>query len=313
LPRHKRKFLRPANFDFFRVIPCVPWLILAVMLLAQTENRDVHRNLALEEGLLDRVAEHGPALFLWRSAGAVVLGKNQNPWREVNLAVLRAEDLALARRVSGGGTVFQDAGNLNYALCLPREAYDQDEVFDRLVRAFQRVGIPAVRGPHHGLLAYGRKFSGSAFCFRRRAALHHGTLLINANLERLHRVLTGGLALTTRAIASHPMPVVNLAELQPGCDVARVVSEAFAPGAENVGDEFLEALPWREAAQRHRTWAWQFGHTPPFEVKIGGLGIRVEHGRIAALTGNSACAAKLVGQVFQPLEQTLNFGQDQLD
>ncbi|TAN37814.1 MAG: hypothetical protein EPN23_04685 [Verrucomicrobia bacterium] len=253
------------------------------MFLVRTENLDVHRNLALEECLLDRAAAHGPALFLWRSAGAVVIGKNQNPWREVNLAVLRAEGLALARRISGGGTVFHDAGNLNYALCLSRDSYDQDEVFDRLVRAFQRAGIPAARGPHHGLLAAGRKFSGSAFCFRRHGALHHGTLLINANLERLQRTLTGGLGLTTRAIASHPMPVVNLAELQPGCDVERIVIEAFAQDAETVDDEFLETLPWRELAERHRSWDWQFGHTPPFEVKIGNAVARVEHGKITNL------------------------------
>ena len=269
------------------------------MLLLRTEQLDVHRNLALEECLLDQAAERGPALFLWRSSGAVVVGKNQNPWREVNLPALRAAGLALARRCSGGGTVYHDAGNLNYALALPRDAYDQDAIFEQLIRSFHRAGIPAERGPHHGLLVHGRKFSGSAFCFRRRAVLHHGTLLINADLARLERVLAGGLELASRAIASHPMPVINLAELQPACDFDRVVSEALAPGAAAAGDDFLDALPWREKAERQRSWDWQFGQTPPFECKLDAATVRVEHGRVVAVTGNAALAAPLVGQVFQ--------------
>jgi hypothetical protein len=79
------------------------------------------------------------------------------------------------------------------------------------------------------------------------------------------------------------MPVVNLAELQPGCDVERIVIEAFAKDAETVGDEFLDTLPWHELTARHRSWDWQFGHTPPFEVKVGDAIARVEHGKIINL------------------------------
>jgi lipoate-protein ligase A len=260
----------------------VPWFSFAAMLLVRTEELDIHRNLALEECLLGLVAERGPILFLWRSAGAVVLGKNQNPWREVNLPVLRAEGLALARRCSGGGTVFQDAGNLNYALALPRDTYDQDQVFDQLIRAFHEVGIPATRGPHHGLVVHGRKFSGSAFCFRQRAALHHGTLLVNADLARLSRVLTGGLQLSTRAISSHPMPVVNLAEVKSHFDLeaaAQVLMHAFSDKLQPLDTKELDALPWQIKAEGHRSWDWQFGQTPPFEFDFLGVTVRVEHGR----------------------------------
>ena len=269
------------------------------MLLAITKHLDVHRNLALEECLLDRAAESGPSLFLWRSSGAVVIGKNQNPWREVNLAELKTAGLALARRCSGGGTVFHDAGNLNYALALPRESYDQDAVFAQLIAALLRAGIPAERGAHHGLMANGRKFSGSAFCFRRRAALHHGTLLINADLALMQRVLTGGLALASRAIASHPMPVINLAALQPACDFERVIAEAYVPGVASLGDDFLDALPWREKAAKQRSWDWQYAQTPAFDIDIDGALLRVEHGRIASLTGNATRSNHRVGQVFQ--------------
>lgn len=253
------------------------------MLIARSEDLDIYRNLALEECLLDLATERGPILFLWRSAGAVVLGKNQNPWHEINLPVLRAEGLALARRGSGGGTVFHDAGNLNYALALPRDTYDQDETFERLIRVFHQADIPAARGPHHGLVVHGRKFSGSAFWFRRQTVLHHGTLLINADLERMTRVLTGGLSLTTHAIPSHPMPVINLAVAKEGFDMAlaeQLVIHAFADSAQELAPDELDALPWREKAARHRSWDWQFGQTPPFDCMMDGIAIHVEHGRV---------------------------------
>jgi len=262
------------------------------MLLARTESLDVYRNLALEECLLEQVTTRGPILFLWRSAGAVVLGKNQNPWREVNLPVLRAEGLALARRCSGGGTVFHDAGNLNYALALPRDDYDQDKVFDQLIRAFHHADIPAERGSHHSLVVYGRKFSGSAFCFRRRAALHHGTLLVNADLACLQRVLTGGLPIASRAVASHPMPVINLSEVKTGFDLdatAQVVIGAFASRAQLLD---MDELHLGDRVGRHRSWDWQFGQTPPFEFDLEGVTVRVEHGRVVAPPAAALTAAQ---------------------
>ncbi len=275
------------------------------MLIAHAESLDVHRNLAVEECLLEQVERRGPILFLWRSAGAVVLGKNQNPWREVNLPVLRAEGLSLARRCSGGGTVFHDAGNLNYALALPRDAYDQDAVFEQLIRAFHRVGLSAARGPHHSLMVHGRKFSGSAFCYRRRVALHHGTLLVNADLARLTRVLTGGLQLATRAIASHPMPVVNLSEIKQGFDLAaaaRVVSSAFAAKAQPLA---VDELDITEKLEQQRSWAWQFGQTPPFEFDLDSAIIRVEQGRVVAPPSIALTATQhaRLAALFQGLEK----------
>jgi lipoate-protein ligase A len=241
---------------------------------------------------------------LWRSAGAVVLGKNQNPWREVNLPVLRAEGLALARRCSGGGTVFHDAGNLNYALALSRDDYDQDKIFDQLVRAFHAVDIPAARGPHHSLLVHGQKFSGSAFCFRRRAALHHGTLLVHADLACLQRVLTGGLPIASRAVASHPMPVINLSEVKTGFDLdaaAQVVINAFASHAQPLN---VDELDLDDRVGRQRSWDWQFGQTPPFEFDLEGVTVRLEHGRVVAPPAAALTAAQHahLAELFQGLE-----------
>ena len=85
------------------------------MLIVESQSLDVYRNLAIEEYQMEHATEHGPVLFLWQSDCAVVAGKNQNPWRECRLDLMREEGVPLARRISGGGTVYHDAGNLNRA------------------------------------------------------------------------------------------------------------------------------------------------------------------------------------------------------
>jgi len=265
------------------------------MLIVRSMAWDVYRHLALEECLLELAPARGPILYFWCSAGAVVIGKNQNPWRECRLAALAAEGCVLARRSSGGGAVYHDAGNLNYALLVPRAQYQPAAVLAALVAVLRGAGIPAAAGPHHSLLAAGRKFSGHAFCFRRAAVLHHGTLLIDADLGRLQRCLDGGLPLATRAVASHPAPVVNLAAVQPGLDRPAVEALVVAavgglyPGAvEAAGDDWLETLPWPPRRARHTAWDWQFGLTPAFEADLaldrdaGDLRCRVEHGAVVS-------------------------------
>lgn len=264
------------------------------MKLLIAEHADVHRHLAVEEALLDRVESWGAALYFWRSAHAVVIGKNQNPWRECRVAALRAEGGCLGRRVSGGGAVYHDEGNLNYALFLQRDRYRTEVPYEIVLRALRRLGVAAERLGRTSLGVAGRKFSGSAFCLRRNAAMHHGTLLVAADLERLGRYLTPTReGFSTHAIRSEPAPVTNLSDGTPGVDVASVRSAIeqaciaeFGETMDRVQESELagEALQTLEA--RHRSWAWQFGHTPAFDFHgEEGAQVRVEHGLVARVAG----------------------------
>ena len=90
------------------------------VLLPSAQLPSVYHGLALEEWLLDQPVEDVPSLMIWKGPAAVVLGKNQNPWREINLTNLNREGIPLARRISGGGTVYHDPGNLNISWIIPR-------------------------------------------------------------------------------------------------------------------------------------------------------------------------------------------------
>jgi lipoate---protein ligase len=267
------------------------------MLIVHSRHDDPWRNLATEAALLDRATRREPLLFLYVNRAAVVVGKNQNPWRECRVDRLKQEGIPLLRRVSGGGAVYHDPGNLNFALVMPRALFDRERQFELVLAALRSVGVAAERSGAHSLAAGGGKISGNAFCFRRGAALHHGTLLVSSDLQRLEQLLTPVFqSLETRAVASRPSAVVNLAEVAPGLTVERVADaliEAVGCGAGTsarpISETELVGEDWRAYADEMRGWAWTYGLTPTFELEWDvplapgrwRIRLRVEAGRVA--------------------------------
>jgi lipoate-protein ligase A len=243
------------------------------MLILESQSLDVYRNLAIEEYLMDQVTDMGPVLFLWQSDWAVVMGKNQNPWKECRLDRMREEHVPLARRISGGGTVYHDAGNLNYCVIVDRTDYNEHKAYDMVMQALRPMGIEAERTGKSNLSVDGLKFSGNAFCFRKGRAMHHGTLLLQTDLERLGRYL-GCLfdSIETHAIASEPAAVVNL-QLGKGA-VTEALKKAFTVsyGGEPVAwyDSALDSTGLEPLIARQRSLDWQFGATPRFTVQWSG-------------------------------------------
>ena len=121
------------------------------MLIVESQSLDVYRNLAIEEYLMEQVTDRGPVLFLWRSDRAVVIGKNQNPWRECRLDRMQADGVPLARRISGGGTVYHDEGNLNYCVMVDRAIYRKDQAYEMVIRALDSFGLELLKKIDAGL------------------------------------------------------------------------------------------------------------------------------------------------------------------
>lgn len=242
---------------------------------------DVFENLALEDVLLDRAAEFAPLLLIYVNDPCVVIGKNQVPWRECATGRLRDDGVPVARRISGGGTVFHDAGNLNYSFILPRDGYRQENFFKIILAALAELEIRAAVGPHNGLFSGERKFSGTAFCYRRQHVLHHGTLLVNADLDRLRRYCTPALPqIATKAIASRPASVVNLRELRSDLTI-EMLADAIIREAEATVALKIDRSIVKPRADELRAWDFVWGHTPRFDVEIGGCRMQVDRGVIA--------------------------------
>ncbi len=262
------------------------------MLIVESQSLNVYRNLAIEEYLMDQVLDHGPVLFLWRSDCAVVMGKNQNPWRECRLDLMRAEGIPLARRISGGGTVYHDTGNLNYCVIVDRTQYREAQAYEMVLSALEACGIYAEKTGKSNLSVNGLKFSGNAFSFRKGRALHHGTLLLNTDLERLNRYLGSTIdGIETHAISSVPAKVENL-NLETR-DVSGALSESFqslydgghvSMWTESELDEGL-LLPFLD---RQASTDWTLGATPKFVVKKNGMQMEVAKGIVVQAEGDGA-------------------------
>lgn len=239
---------------------------------------DPYYNLALEEYLLSRVPETGCILYLWQNDHTVVIGRNQNPWAECRTSLLQEEQGHLARRLSGGGAVYHDLGNLNFTFLCREECYDLQKQLSVIQTAVGYAGIDAYFSGRNDLLTDGRKFSGNAFYHGKGAAYHHGTILINSDFSRLQRYLSPPKAkLETKGIASVRSRVVNLTELSPALTIAAMKEYMLQAFAEVYGGQpqtlFLsedEKTTVSQLRQRYASEDWLFGKPMPFSCTIEG-------------------------------------------
>ncbi len=249
----------------------------------------------------------------------VVIGKHQNPWREVNLSALLEQGVPLLRRISGGGAVYHDRGNLNFSFLGSKDGFDRRQNLDFVRRVLLSLGIDADISDSVDLYAAGRKVSGNAFCFRRNKSLHHGTLLIHADLSRLHGLLSPVyMPIETHAVVSRPATTANLTAVCPGISVGSVATGLAKAYLQRIGEtetispEDYDHPGMTELVERNRSWEWNFGRTPNFRLKVAGVTVEIRKGVIHSIEGDrpaggtappsEAAAAQLNGVHFRKPE-----------
>jgi lipoate-protein ligase A len=257
---------------------------------------DPHRNLAAEEHLARTCPENTVRLVFYRNAPAVIVGRNQNPWQEADLAEAARGGAVIARRVTGGGAVIHDEGNLNYGFIMPRHLYVPARFLQIVVDALGTLGIAATACTRSSIWVGGRKVSGTAFLLTGRTALLHGCILVRSDLERLRRLLMPPPAdRRSRAVASIRSPVARLCEVSPAVTLEGV-REAIAASAVRVlaaaaGVDRDPTGPDPAAVARllarQQSWDWTYGRTADFEHVLhlagGTLTLQVKGAQIAAV------------------------------
>ena len=242
------------------------------------QSKDPYKNLALEAWLFEN-GRQDVWLYLWQNQHTVVIGRNQNAWKECRLSALEADGGKLARRGSGGGAAYHDVGNLNFTFILPRDVYDLRRQLGVILAAMERLGIPARFTGRNDLVTQdGAKFSGNAFQFSAHTALHHGTILVDADMEKLGKYLCPSPAkLQARGVPSVRSRVINLRELCPGLTIQEMraaLTEAFT----QVYPLPLERLSLADLAEgavsalekRRRSWEWIYGRPLAFTFQCAG-------------------------------------------
>ena len=181
-------------------------------------------NLAVESNLLDNFLPNTISLFLWKNKQTVVIGTNQNPYSECDTESLLNEGGFLARRRTGGGAVYHDLGNLNFSFVADKNIYDVKRQMQVIQKALLDFNLETEVSGRNDITYQGRKFSGNAFAKTKKQGLHHGTILIKTDSERLQKYLKVKPAkLHKHGVKSVSSRVINLSE------VADITSENIIP------------------------------------------------------------------------------------
>ena len=189
---------------------------------------DPYRNLAIEKHLMDTLPEETAILYLWQNSHTIVVGRNQNPWYECRVNEFLESGGKIARRLSGGGAVYHDMGNLNFTFILPKSDFDVSRQLSVIRMAVAAYRLDAVQSGRNDLLIGDRKFSGNAFYKAGHSAYHHGTLLVDCDMG----VMAGYLTVSPEKLRSHgvqsvPSRVVNLRTLAQDMTIDNLECELF--------------------------------------------------------------------------------------
>lgn len=266
---------------------------------------DARVNLALEEYVFRHKPADDDVLLFYVNAPSIIIGRNQNTIEEIDPDVVAARDITVVRRISGGGAVYHDLGNLNFSFMTPKVTgrFNRYEEFTRPVTDVLRgLGVPAELGGRNDILAGGRKISGNAQFARPDRMFSHGTLLFDSNLDDVTAALRPKPGkVESKGVKSIRSRVANISEFlneRIGVDELRerIVEQIFGTrDRERIPAISLDEADWTAihalVASKYGAWDWNYGQNPPSNVQrsqrfpAGEIDVRldVQEGRIASV------------------------------
>ena len=273
------------------------------ILYLDLQGTDAARNLATEELVFDRLPEGKTLFMLWQNRSAVIIGKYQNTLAEIDLPYVREHGIQVVRRLSGGGAVYHDLGNLNYTFI--QQAQDPTRLdlslfCQPVLRTLRELGVPAELNGRNDMSILGQKFSGNAQYMRRGKVMHHGTILFDSDLSKVSRALRvdpekirakGVKSVRSRVtnVRPHLARDLSLPEFR-----SRLLENILREGPSRPWDLDEEERSAVEALResRYASWDWNFGASKECTLlrrrRIEGCGtvearISLEHGLITDL------------------------------
>jgi lipoate---protein ligase len=244
------------------------------MYIITPESANPYFNLALEEILLKKHDQE--FIILGINNPSVIIGKHQSAHREVNTSFVSMNNIPVIRRISGGGTVYHDQGNLNFAFLSnsePGKQIDFMKYTEPVIGFLQSLGVNARFEGKNDIKVNGLKISGNAEHVFRNRVLHHGTLLFNASLNTLKNSLRKGFeCYETRAVQSNPSSVMNLCDILKDFSDVLQLREAmrnYFYECRFINSEYeLSASDIEEAQSlaqsKYATWEWNFAYGPEY-------------------------------------------------
>ncbi len=235
-----------------------------------------HKNLAMEEYLFSRCGEDEAILYLWQNENTIVIGKNQNAWKECQISKIEEDGAVIARRISGGGAVFHDLGNLNFTFLVSKENYNLKKQLEVILKAVQKLGIHAEASGRNDILVEGQKFSGNAFHEHKGRCYHHGTIMVDVKLGELNKYLNvSKKKLESKGIQSVRSRVTNLICYNPELTIERLKAalketfeEVYGYPSHIMKEEELDKQAVQELYEKYSSWDWVYGRKFEFQYEV---------------------------------------------
>lgn len=274
------------------------------MVYLESASTDPAFNLALEQYVFDSMPRSNEYFMLWQNDNAIIVGRHQNTAEEINADYVREHGIRVVRRLSGGGAVYHDLGNLNFTFIVDAEHADRLnlQVFCLpVVRALERLGVRAEISGRNDITIGGKKFSGNSQYIREGRIMHHGTLMFDSDLSVVAGALNpAGDKLASKGVKSVRSRVTNIRPwlnqditLRQFWDLLRRSmgeERDMLPGA-LTEDDLRRVTAIRDT--RYAAWEWNFGASPGYSIRkerrVEGCGklqvfLEVERGKIAGFT-----------------------------
>ena len=248
------------------------------MIYIESDSTNPYYNLALEEYVFEQLNRSKEYFMLWQNANTIVIGKYQNTSEEINQDYVDAHQIRVARRLSGGGAVYHDEGNLNYTLIV-----DQDRNPDLdfrlfilpVIDALKELGVEAAFTGRNDLTIAGRKFSGSSQYAKGGRIMHHGCIMLDTNAAHVQEALRVKEAkFTSKSIKSVRSRITTINEHAPEripMDTFKTVLRRHVMAGRDEGIYALSAhdreAVARLARDRYETWEWNYGKSPACEIR----------------------------------------------
>ncbi|NLV20702.1 MAG: lipoate--protein ligase [Syntrophomonadaceae bacterium] len=261
---------------------------------------DPYFNLALEEYLLLDQNHQGEYFMLWQDRPVVVVGRNQNTLKEINLDVVKTRGIEVVRRLTGGGAVYHDQGNLNFTYIVNDEhhvGFDFARFTVPIIDTLAQMGIQAENSGRNDITIGSKKFSGNAQYRWKNRLLHHGTLMFDSRIETMTEVLNADTdKLVSKGVDSVRSRVTNIRDhLQTDFSLSQfrtALLQTFQAAGLLEDERELHKDEYRAVArlcqEKYHSWDWVYGNSPAFNVQSGTkfewgrveIGIYVENGLI---------------------------------